>query len=85
MSRPPGRPPVYDVAASDRVVVRVTPAQRRDLQRIAAAYGTGFSGVIREWIDDAIERGDADLDADRRPVPTPHPVRHVLDDTDDDE
>ena len=59
--RPPGRPPIYPQAASERVVVRVTPAQRLELRRVADAQGTGLAGVIRELIDERVE--------DRRPFP----------------
>jgi hypothetical protein len=61
MSDKPGRPPFYPTAATERLVVRVTPAQRLTLRRVAAAQGTGVSGIIRELIDERVE--------DRRPFP----------------
>jgi hypothetical protein len=56
-----GRPPLYETAASQRIVVRVTPAQRLELRRVADQQGTGMAGVIRELIDERVE--------DRRPFP----------------
>ena len=54
-SKRPGRPPLYPHAASARLFVRVTPAQRLELRRVADAQGTGISGVIREMIDERME------------------------------
>ena len=62
----PGRPPLYPQAASARVVVRVTPAVRLELRRVADAQGTGVSGLIRELIDERVE--------DRRPFPSRPPA-----------
>jgi len=59
--RSPGRPPIYGIPASARLVVRVTPAQRLELVRVADANGTGISDVVRELIDERVE--------DRRVVP----------------
>jgi hypothetical protein len=50
----PGRT-LYGTPATDRVVVRVTPAQRIELRRVADATGSGVSGVIRELIDIHVE------------------------------
>jgi hypothetical protein len=51
-----GRPPTYGTAATERVVVRVTPAHRIELRRVADATGRGVSGVIREMIDERFDR-----------------------------
>jgi len=56
-----GRPPIYPQAASERIQVRVTPAQRLEIVRVASAHGVGISEVIRELIDERVE--------DRRPFP----------------
>jgi hypothetical protein len=60
--RPTGRQPLYDVPASERIWVRVTPAQRLELRRVASDNGTGVSGVIREAVNEYC--GDY---TDRRP------------------
>ena len=49
--RSPGRPRLYDEAATARIDVHVTPAQRLELRRIATASGTGISGVVREAVN----------------------------------
>jgi hypothetical protein len=54
MKRPPGRPPLDDVAATSRVQLRVTPAQRLELRRVADENGTGMSGVIREAVNEYV-------------------------------
>ena len=60
--RPRGRPPIHEVPATTRIYVRVTPAQRLDIQRVATDNGTGVSGIIREAVNEFV--GDY---GDRRP------------------
>lgn len=60
--RPRGRPTISDVPATTRIYVRVTPAQRLDIRRVASDNGTGVSGIIREAVNEYV--GDYD---DRRP------------------
>ena len=59
----PGRPPLGEAAASTRIQLRVTPAQRLELRRIAQQNGTGTSGVLREavtcYMAERIERQQA--------------------------
>jgi len=50
--RPSGRPPIADVAATERIWVRVTPAQRLELRRVASDNRTGVSGIIREAVNE---------------------------------
>ena len=45
-----GRPARRDEPSSTRINLRVTPAERLELRRVAAANGTGLSGVIREAV-----------------------------------
>jgi hypothetical protein len=52
--RPTGRPPLYDVPASDRIYVNVTPAQRLELRRIATDNRTGMAGIIREAVNEYV-------------------------------
>ena len=52
--RPTGRPPLYDVVASARISVKVTPAQRLELRRVASDTGTGVSGIIREAVNEFV-------------------------------
>jgi hypothetical protein len=47
-----GRPPLFDVAASDRISVHVTPAQRLELRRVAGDSGTTAAGIIREAVNE---------------------------------
>jgi hypothetical protein len=60
MTKRLGRPPLYDQAATTRIWVRVTPAQRLELRRVASDNRTGVSGIIREavneFVSDAGER-----------------------------
>jgi hypothetical protein len=60
--RPGGRPPLHDVPATTRITVRVTPAQRLDIKRVAIDNGSGISGIVREAINEFV--GDYD---ERRP------------------
>ena len=61
MSKPPGRPPLYEVPASQRIYVNVTPAQRLALRRVASDNRTGMAGIIREAVNEYVadygERG----------------------------
>lgn len=52
--RPPGRPPIADVPATERIEVRVTPAQRLELRRVATENGTGMAGIIREAVNEYV-------------------------------
>jgi hypothetical protein len=63
-----GRPPLYPQAASERIEIRVTPAQRSAVQQAAEEQGVSLSSVIRELIDERVE--------DRRAFPG-RPVRPV--------
>lgn len=51
MSKPTGRPPLHDAPATTRISVRVTPAQRLELRRVASDNRTGMSGIIREAVN----------------------------------
>jgi hypothetical protein len=62
MTKRLGRPPLYDAPATTRIWVRVTAAQRLELQRVASDNRTGVSGVIREAVNEYVS--DA---GDRRP------------------
>jgi hypothetical protein len=64
--RPIGRPTLYGTPASETIRVRITPAQRLELRRVATAHGTDLSGVIRELIDERVEDGRAFPDRRRR-------------------
>lgn len=57
-----GRPLLYDVPASTRISVKVTPAQRLELRRVASDNRTGMSGIIREAVDEYVSDYD-----ERRP------------------
>jgi hypothetical protein len=54
MKRAPGRPPLDQEAATDRIHVRVTPGQRLEVRRVAAENGTSVSGVIREAVNEYV-------------------------------
>jgi hypothetical protein len=60
--RPPGRPPIADVASTARIELRVTPAQRLELRRVAGENRTGIAGLLREAVNEYV----ADY-TDRRP------------------
>jgi len=53
-TRKRGRPPIADESASVRIHVRVTPAQRLELRRVAGDNHTGVSGIIREAINEIV-------------------------------
>jgi hypothetical protein len=52
MSKRRGRPPIDEVPATARVWVRMTPAQRLTLRRVATDTGTGMAGIIREAVNE---------------------------------
>jgi hypothetical protein len=52
--RPAGRPPLYDVPASQRISINVTPAQRLELRRIASDNRTAMAGIIREAVNEYV-------------------------------
>jgi hypothetical protein len=54
MSKRPGRPPLADAPATSRIYVRVTPAQRLELRRVASDNRTGMSGIIREAVNEFV-------------------------------
>ena len=49
-----GRPPIADVPATARIEVRVTPAQRLEIQRVASDNRTGLSGILREAVNEFV-------------------------------
>jgi hypothetical protein len=60
-----GRPPVFDVPASRRISVAVTPAQLLELRRVAAENGGSMTGIIRQAVNEFV----ADYDERRPPFP----------------
>jgi hypothetical protein len=52
--RPPGRPTRFDEAATERVAIRLTPIQRRDLKQVAKENRTDLAGVIREAVNEFV-------------------------------
>jgi len=50
-----GRPPIAEAAMNSPVRVRLTPALRLELRRIADESGGGVAGVIREAIAEYVE------------------------------
>lgn len=50
----PGRPRLDDDAATVWVSFRVTPAQQRDLRRVATANQTDVTGIIREAVNEYV-------------------------------
>jgi hypothetical protein len=52
--RPPGRPRLYDEAASERITFAVTPAQRLELRRVASDNRGGVSGILREAMNEYV-------------------------------
>lgn len=46
------RPTRFAEAATETIRVRVTPSQKRDLQRIASENDTDVAGVIRDAVDE---------------------------------
>jgi hypothetical protein len=49
-----GRPRQFDEPATRRIAVRVTPAQQRDLQRVASENQTDVAGVIRQAVNEYV-------------------------------
>lgn len=54
MKKPIGRPPIGDAPATVWVGLRMTPAQRLDLQQVAQQNHTDVTGVIREAVNEYI-------------------------------
>jgi hypothetical protein len=52
--RPPGRPPLADVPSTARIELRVTPAQRLELRRVASENRTGVAGILREAVNEYV-------------------------------
>jgi len=52
MRRRPGRPWLYAEPASTQIHLRMTPAQRLELRRVADENGQRLSTVIREAVDE---------------------------------
>jgi hypothetical protein len=52
--RPTGRPPIGEGPATARVQLRVTPAQRLELRRVASENRTGVSGILREAVNEYV-------------------------------
>ena len=52
--RPAGRRLLFDVPASARISVNVTPAQRLELRRVASDNRTGVAGIIREAVNEYV-------------------------------
>jgi hypothetical protein len=61
-----GRPPIADTPATTRIQVRVTPAQRLELRRMASDNQTGVAGLLREAINEVVADSH-----DRRPFVRP--------------
>lgn len=62
--RSPGRPRIYGEPAAETIRVRVATPVRAELQRIADESGLRLSDVVRQALDDRVERDDDD---DRTP------------------
>ena len=52
--RTTGRKPIGDAPATAKVELRVTPAQRLELQRIAGDNRTGVAGLLREAVNEYV-------------------------------
>lgn len=52
--RPPGRPPIADVPSTARIELRMTPAQRLELRRVASDHRTGMAGILREAVNEFV-------------------------------
>jgi hypothetical protein len=67
--RPPlGRPPLGDAPATARIELRVTPAQRLELQRVATDNRLGMSGILREAVNEFIaDYGERPVFVRRKP------------------
>jgi hypothetical protein len=52
--RPPGRPLIADVPSTARIELRVTPAQRIELRRVANENQTGVAGLLREAVNEFV-------------------------------
>lgn len=49
-----GRPAIHDEPATSLITMRVTPAQRLELQRVAEENGGSVSGIIRESVNEYV-------------------------------
>jgi hypothetical protein len=49
-----GRPRVFDAPATQAIRIRVTPAQRADLERVALDNKTDMATVIREAVNEYV-------------------------------
>jgi hypothetical protein len=54
MNKRTGRKPLADGPSTTRIAVRVTPAQRLELRRVASENGVGMSGIIREAVGEFV-------------------------------
>ena len=54
MTHKRGRKPIGDGPATAKVELRVTPAQRLELQRVATANRTGVAGMLREAVNECV-------------------------------
>jgi hypothetical protein len=48
------RPTRFDAPATSRVAIRLTPVQRRDLERVAHENQTDLAGVIRQAVNEYV-------------------------------
>jgi hypothetical protein len=49
-----GRKPIGEGPATERIQLRVTPAQRLELRRVASANRTGVAGILREAVNELV-------------------------------
>jgi hypothetical protein len=54
MTKRAGRPPLHEAPATERIWVRMTPAQRLELRRVASDNRMGVSGIIREAVNEYV-------------------------------
>jgi hypothetical protein len=54
MTRKRGRKPIGDGPATAKVELRVTPAQRLELRRVASENRTGVAGLLREAVNEYV-------------------------------
>jgi hypothetical protein len=52
--RPIGRPLLFETQTSERIYVPVTPAQRLELQRVAAENGQSVAAVVRDAVNEFV-------------------------------
>lgn len=65
------RPTRTDAAATETITVRVTPAERRDLEDVALHNGTDLVGVIRDAVNTYVADFREDQPAFRISKPRP--------------